>query len=322
MQAQCFDRADLERLRALCVLRESDVPECTEPWQVSAAVGADVIITGWGTQRITREMLEAAPDLKLICHGAGSVKHLIDADEFMRRNIRVCTARAALAAGVAEFAFGMMLVSMKGVWRLHAATSQGIWDRDAVLPFLREPYGATVGIVGASAVGREMIRLCKTLELASILLYDPYVGEEEAAALGVEKVELDDLMRRSEVVLVHTPATEQCRHIINARNLALLKDGAIFINTARGMCVDESALIGALQTRPILACLDVTEPEPPEPDSPLWRLPNCILTPHVAGAVKENILRQGHLVVEQIEAFVEGRAISGELDLRIHERLA
>ena len=211
---------------------------------------------------------------------------------------------------------------MKGVWQLHAATLAGTWDRTPGDPWIREPYGATVGIVGASCVGREMIRLCKALDLAAILLYDPYVTPEQAESMGVEKAALDDLMRRSDVVSLHTPNTDETHHIINAENLALMRDGAIFINTARGACVDEQALIAELRKGRMLACLDVTDPEPPEAGSPLYTLPNCILTPHVAGAVRQNCRRQGKLVADEIEAYVSGRPIQHEIDLSRHHHLA
>lgn len=322
MQARCFTDADLARIAAATAFQPAVLDENTDQGQEAAIAGAEIAVTGWGSCPLTEPMLDAAPGLKLVCHSAGSVRGLVDAALFRARGIRACSARSALATGVAEFCFGMMLVSMKAVWQLNAATSSGTWDRSAVMDWVREPFGATVGIVGASEVGREMVRLCSTLELAAILLYDPYVTEDEARSLGCEKVELDTLMRRSDVVSLHTPAIEACRHLINAQNLALLKDRAIFINTARGMCVDEQALIAELEKGRILACIDVTDPEPPEPDSPLYRLPNCILTPHVAGAVKENTFRQGGLVADQVEASVAGRPLPGEIDLAKFDRLA
>jgi phosphoglycerate dehydrogenase-like enzyme len=333
MERRCFAEEDLRRLDAATALQRAETDSCSDDGQLAAIAGAEIAVTGWGSRPITQAMLDAATGLKLLCHSAGSVKSLIDAEQFLRRGIRVCTARQALAVGVAEFAFGMMLVSMKGVWwKVRGATwstaeggcttAQRKWDRSAMIEWIREPYGATVGIIGASNVGREMIRLCKTLSLAAILLYDPYVSEAEARDLGTAKVDLDELMRRSDVVSLHTPATEECRHLIDARNLALLKDHAIFINTARGMCVDEQALIAELEKRRILACIDVTDPEPPAEDSPLYKLPNCILTPHIAGAVKENTFRQGRLVADQIEAYVRGTVLRGELDLKRHHVFA
>ncbi len=317
LQTKTFLEAHLQQIEQMTRLHRSEGGECTDEWQLGAIAGADIIVTGWGTRPLTTAMLDAAPNLKLMCHGAGSVRHLINARELQARGIRVCTARTANATSVAEFAFGMMLVSMKNIWPcVRGGQRQNLRER------MREPYGATVGIVGASAVGREMIRLCQTLALEAILLYDPYVSPEQAQAMGVQLASLDDLMRRSDVVSLHTPAIEACRHIINGQNLPLMKDNGIFINTARGMCVDEDALIKELNTGRITACLDVTFPEPPVEGSPLYTLPNCILTPHIAGSVKENILRHGQLVTEQIDAFIRGENITDELDLTQFDRIA
>lgn len=322
MERRCFRAVDLERIEYVAALRHPDVDEPDDVWQVEAIDGAEIAITGWGSRCISDAMLNAAPGLRLVCHSAGSVRSFVDEARFRERGIRVCSARTALAVGVAEFAFGLMLVSMKGLWGIREAIAGGRWDRDEAARWMREPFGATVGIVGASAVGREMIRLCKSLDLAAILVCDPYLSMQDAAALGVEKAELDELMRRSDVVSVHAPDIPATRHLIHARNLALLRDRAVFINTARGACIDEAALIAELEKGRIVACLDVTDPEPPAPDSPLYRLPNCILTPHVAGAVKENTWRQGRLVADQIEAYAAGRPLPGELDYAEFGRMA
>jgi phosphoglycerate dehydrogenase-like enzyme len=321
MEQGCFAENDLERISAVTDFVPAQTEDLTEETQLAAMSGADIIITGWGSHAVTTEMLDEAPQLALMCHSAGSIKHLVN-EAFVERGITVCSAASALAVGVAEFAFGQMLMSMKGVWQHTALTQEGRWNREESLKWMREPHGATVGIVGASWVGREMIRLCKNLDLASILLADPYVSGEEAWALGATKVELDELMSRSDVVSLHTPATEECRHIINARNLALMKDYAIFINTARGMCVDETALIAKLEKGRLLACIDVTDPEPPRPDNRLFSLPNCILTPHIAGAVKENRQRQGALVADEVEAFTAGCPPISSVDLTQRHRIA
>ena len=322
MQRQCFAGSDIARLADLTDFQPAQHSELDEAKQCDAIGGAAIIITGWGTLAITPAMLDAAPGLKLMCHSAGSIKHLIG-EQFIARGIRVVSAAPALAVGVAEFAFAMMLTSMKAAWHCYLNTLDGKWDRAASQDWVREPYGAVAGIVGASFVGREMIRLCKCLSLEAILLYDPYVSREEAQALGVEKVDaLDDLMRRSDVVSLHTPNTDECQHIINARNLALMRDHAILINTSRGRCLDEAALIAELEKGRLWACLDVTDPEPPEPGSPLYSLPNCVLTPHIAGAIKENCHRQGNLVTNQIEAYVRNGRPDIEVDLSQLHRLA
>ncbi|MBI5091371.1 MAG: hydroxyacid dehydrogenase [Candidatus Hydrogenedentes bacterium] len=320
MQQRVFAGADLDRIRAVTDLAEACDDTFTADDQLAAMRDADVIITGWGSHPITTVMLDAAPNLKLMCHSAGSIKHFIN-ESFATRGIRVCSAAAALAVGVAEFAFGLMLMSMKAVWLYRDATRRGEFSQTGQLDWVCEPYGATVGIIGASAVGREMVRMCRSLALGAILIYDPYLSCEDAAAMGAEKTELDDLMRRSDVVSLHTPPIEACRHIVNARNFALLKDRAIFINTSRGMCVDEAALIAELQAGRLFACLDVTDPEPPAPGSPFYTLPNCVLTPHIAGAVKENTRRQGALIADEVEAYTTGRPLRHEVDLaRLHLR--
>ncbi len=314
MQEMCFSDVDLARIAAVTELRKAQADEMTEDVKQAAIAGAEIMVTGWGTDSLEPAVLDAAPGLRIMFHTAGSIKHLVSPD-FPARGIRVCSARYALASGVAEFAFGMMLVSMKAAWQCHAMTSAGQWQRDGIINAIREPCGATVGLVGGSCVGRQMIPWCKMLDLEALLLYDPYVSGEEAASWGVEKVELDDLMRRSDVVSLHTPDTDECEHVINADNLALMRDGAIFINTARGRCVDEDALIAELEKGRLWACLDVTHPEPPVADSPLYALPNCVLTPHVAGSVKQNCHRQGKLVAGQIESYVNGENIFEEIDL-------
>jgi len=322
MERRCFHHTDLKRIESVALLRHPDVDEPDDAWQRTAIAGAEIAITGWGSRRISDAMLDAAPTLRLVCHSAGSVRSFVNETRLRERRIRICSARTALAVGVAEFAFGLMLLSMKGLWHIQEAIARGRWDRDDAAGWMREPFGATVGIVGASAVGREMIRLCRSLEFGAILVYDPYLSTEEASSLGVEKTELDDLMRRSDVVSLHAPDIPATRHLISARQLALLRDRAVLINTARGACIDEAALIAELEKGRIVACLDVTDPEPPASDSPLYRLPNCILTPHVAGAVKENTWRQGRLVADQIEAYVAGRPLPGELDLDEFDRMA
>ncbi len=314
MQDRVFSERHLARLGELVALTPARDDEITPDGQLSAMTDAEIILTGWGTHALSDAMFDAAPGLKVMCHSAGSVKHLLPPG-FAARGIRVTSAAPALAVGVAEFAFGLMLMSMKAVWACIAATNAGRWEREPVMDWICEPHGATVGIIAASSVGRELLRLCKTLSLKSILLYDPFVSEEEAARLGVEKVSLEELMRRSDVVQLCAPNLPATRHMINAEMLARMRDKAIFINTSRGALVDEAALIAELEKRRILACVDVTDPEPPAPGNPLYTLPNCILTPHIAGAVKQNIRRQGASVVEQVEAFVAGRPMPCEVAL-------
>jgi phosphoglycerate dehydrogenase-like enzyme len=154
-------------------------------------------------------------------------------------------------------------------------------------------------------VGRRVLQLLAHFDV-QVLLYDPYVTAEEARSLGAEKVELDELFARSDIVSVHAPALPETRHLVNAARLALMKDGAVLINTARGALVDEAALVEELRRRRLWACLDVTDPEPPPPGSPLLSCPNLTLTPHLAGSIGRARARLGALAAEELRRFFAG----------------
>ena len=182
-------------------------------------------------------------------------------------------------------------------------------------------YRRTVGIVGASRIGRRVIELLRHFDYR-ILLYDPLVGPEGAAALGAEKADLDPLMARSDIVSLHAPSLPETRHMIDARRLSLMKEGATLINTARGALVDEAALIDRLKTGAIHAVIDVTDPEVPEASSPLYDLPNVFLTPHIAGAIGLERTRLGEMAVDEIARFVAGRPLDFEIRKADLERIA
>jgi len=267
--------------------------------------GADACMTCWGSVRITKEILDEAPDLKIVAHAAGSVKGIVS-DEVYERDIVVTTAAPSIGIGVAEYALGLMITAGKRAFWLAEETSRGGWRSAEEIAKGVEMYDTTVGVIGAGFVGRHLLRLLRNFD-CRVLLCDPYVSAEQARELHAEKVELDDLMRRSHIVTLHTPNIPATHHMINAANLKLMRDNALFINTARGACVDEAALIEELKTGRITACLDVTDPEPPAADSPLRSLPNVILSPHVAGSIAHNLKRQGVYAVREIRNVLSGK---------------
>jgi phosphoglycerate dehydrogenase-like enzyme len=165
-----------------------------------------------------------------------------------------------------------------------------------------DPRGCTVGVISASQVGRCLLKLLPQFDMRA-LLYDPYVTAEQAKALNAEKVELDALFERSDVVTCHAPSIPATKHMVNAARLAKMRDGAVFINTARGTCVDENALIAELQKKRIWAFLDVFDPEPPPPESPMYRCPNLTLTPHIAGSTGRGRLRLGEQACKELRSF-------------------
>lgn len=283
---------------------------------------AEILVTGWGAPPFDGTALAQAPRLRLIVHAAGTVKGLIDEDVF-DAGIAVSHAAEANAVPVAEFTLAAIIFAGKQVFRfrdLYAADR----NRARIHRLQGEPIGnyrRTVGIVGASRIGRRVIELLRHFDYR-ILLYDPLVGPEGAAALGAEKADLDPLMARSDIVSLHAPSLPETRQMIDARRLSLMKEGATLINTARGALVDEAALIDRLKTGAIHAVIDVTDPEVPEASSPLYDLPNVFLTPHIAGAIGLERTRLGEMAVDEIARFVAGRPLDFEIRKADLERIA
>lgn len=336
---QCFAGADLERLqtRYEVVLPSrpaaSDGPDAFARYAATGAAGPDhpelrllqenftrhaasveAMVTGWGTPPMTVAMLDAARRLKVIVHAAGSIRGLLPA-EVWTRGIRVGTANGALATGVAETTLGMIIAGLKGFFPARDWTRQGNWHdprlgTDRVVT--RELFGTIVGVISASKVGQHLIHLLRQFEV-DILLHDPLVTEERARALGVRRVTLDELVRRSEVVTLHAPSLPSTRHLLRREHFRAMKDRAIFINTARGAIVDEAALVAELKTGRISAFIDVTDPEPPSKDHPFRTLPNVVLTPHIAGATSNGCRRQGRSAVDQLLEVADGRPMHGEV---------
>jgi phosphoglycerate dehydrogenase-like enzyme len=171
-------------------------------------------------------------------------------------------------------------------------------------------YNATIGLISLGVIARSLLKLLAPFEL-NVLVYDPFLTDVEAAELGVENVTLDQLFRRSDVVSLHTPLRPETDRMITGEHLASMKQGATFINTARGAIVREEEMIQVARHRSDLQfVLDVTDPhEPPVPDSPLYELPNVVLTPHIAGSAGGECRRLGRYMVQELERFVAGEPL-------------
>ncbi|ANM08533.1 MULTISPECIES: hydroxyacid dehydrogenase [unclassified Rhizobium] len=283
---------------------------------------AEILVTGWGAPYVGPEIAAAAPRLRLIVHAAGTVKGIID-DAIFEAGITVSHAAEANAVPVAEFTLAAIIFAGKRAFRfrdLYIADR----NRDRTYPMQREAignYGRTLGIVGASRIGRRVIELLKPFRF-ELLLFDPMLDAAEAAGLGTEKVDLDELMRRADIVSLHAPSLPATQHMIDARRLSLLKNGATLINTARGILIDEAALLLELKTGRIDAVIDVTDPEIPEPGSAFYDLPNVFLTPHIAGAIGLERARLGEMTADEIERFVSGRPLLYQIRRQDLENIA
>ncbi len=244
---------------------------------------AEVIFSGWGGPYLDETLLNAAPNLKIVFYGAGTIRKIVS-EAFWDRGVRICSAWAANAVPVAEFTLGQILLSLKRTW--HFAITSQLEGKHVPRTEVPGAYGSTVGIVSLGQIGR---RVCKLLQPFDVRLiaYDPYTDPQTAAALGVELVSLDDVFQQADVVSLHAPNLPETRGLITGDHFASMKQDATFINTARGAIVREDEMIDVLrQRRDLYALLDVTSPEPPVPDSPLFALPNVRGSPHTSPAPK------------------------------------
>ncbi len=282
---------------------------------------ADGCLTSWGVACLDRDVLAAAPKLKAMSHMGSSIKRFVS-DALWERGIHVTSAGIALAKTVAETTLGLMLVGQKQIWPLGRHVREGGWRDSPVWDrwYSRELFRKEVGIIGASNVGRHLIKLLEPFE-TTILVYDPYLDENQASKLGVIKLELDDLVQRADIISLHTPATEETYQMLNARRLKMMKDDALLINTARGTLIEEKALIEELEKGRFFAFLDVTDPEPPSLDSPLRKLENVVVTPHIAGCI-DNCNQMGELAVEELRRFFMGEPPVYQIKPELLKRIA
>ena len=327
----------LSRLETSFEVARNDRDEDFTAAEVSARIGGcDGLVTGWGAtdpgalrpraaMPLTPAIMDAADRLKIIAHAAGSVRHMLGAvwrDYIAPRGICVFTATVEIGYNVAETALGLMIMSSKRLLEsaLHVRHTAGWRARDIAVDE-QHLFGATVGIVGASDVGRRVLRLLRPFNVRA-LLYDPYLDAGEAHSLEVEQVALDDLFARADIVTLHAPSIPETEHMVGAAQLRLLRDGALLVNTARGSLIDQEALIREAGSGRIRVALDVTTPEPLPGDSPLRAMPNVIITPHLAGQGRYGHLRIGAATLQALEDFFAGRPVTGAIEHARWKRLA
>jgi phosphoglycerate dehydrogenase-like enzyme len=314
--AMLFPAPAVERLRRIADIDVSLVAERFEdPRLAEVLPGVDVLITGWGCPPLDEALLAAAPRLRAALHAAGSVKGLVT-PACWERGLLISSAADANAVPVAEYTVAAVLLAGKGVFALRERyRSERTFTIGKIEPSIGN-YGRRVGIVGASRIGRRVIDLLAPYDL-QILLYDPYTRVE-----GVAQVGLDELLSSCDIVSLHAPATHETRHMLDRARLALMPDGAVLINTARGEIVDTDALVAELKSGRLSAVLDVTEPEPLPTDSPLFDLPNAFLTPHVAGSHGNELARMGATVLDELERLASGFPLAHQVTHDDLERVA
>jgi len=279
----------------------------------------EVMFSGWGAPTMDETFLAAAPRLRAVFYGAGSIRRCFTPAAWAR-GIAVTSAYGMNAIPVSEYTLATILLSLKQVWHYTRVT-----PRERCWPQRRPmagAYGSTVGLVSLGMIGRLVRERLRPFDL-QVLAYDPFLGADRSAELDVEPVSLEALFQRADVVSLHTPWLPETEGLITGELLAAMKPYATFINTARGAVVREGEMIEVLRARPDLtAMLDVTYPEPPAPGSALFDLPNVILTPHVAGSMDLECRRMGQLMIEEFDRWSRGEPMHWSLTREQAARMA
>ncbi|MES2463097.1 MAG: hydroxyacid dehydrogenase [Armatimonadota bacterium] len=277
----------------------------------SLLADVEVIFSSWGAPILDPEFLAAAPRLRALFYGAGATGGMIHPQAF-ERGIVVTSAAAMNGIPVAEYTVASIIFGLKQAFRFaREIKAEGAYPRGK--HHVAGAYGSTVGLVSLGAIGRAVCERLKMLNV-SVIAHDPFVSPEEAVALGIELVSLQDVFARADVVSLHTPWLPETERLIRGSHFAAMKEGTSFINTARGAVIAEDEMIAVLTERPDLtAILDVTFPEPPVPGSPLYTLPNVFLTPHIAGSLDGECLRMGQEMVAEFERWIRGETLHWQI---------
>jgi glyoxylate reductase len=262
------------------------------------------------TDRIDPTLLDSGPRLKVVSNFAVGFNN-IDVAAATERGICVGNTPGVLTDATADMAFCLLITAARRVVEGHAYSLSGAWKTWEPLGHLGQDLaGRTIGIVGMGRIGFAMAQRCRGGWGMQVLYHDVYKSERAEKELGARQVDLDTLLRESDFVSVHTDLNEKTRGMFGAEAFKKMKRTAVFVNTARGPLVDEKALHDALKSGTIFAAgLDVTDPEPPKPDNPLLKLPNCVVAPHIASATVQTRNAMAEIAADNVIAGVTGQPL-------------
>ncbi len=263
-----------------------------------------------GYDKVTREVLETCPDLKIILSVRDGPEENIDLDACTEMGIPVLFSAGRCANSVSELTLALMLNMSRPIIKTNNYIRKNKWTywmRDIVgMPF--ELYGKTLSIVGLGRNGQLLAKSCAALGM-NVIAYDPYVPKEVADQLGVKIVSLEDAMSQGDYISLLARVTPESKGMIGKKEIALMKDNAVLINTGRSALTDESAIVDALKEGKIRACLDVFDKEPLGEESPFYEIEEdrLILTPHIAGISADRIPHQYSNLFESYNLFLQGK---------------
>ncbi len=290
---------------------EVDVKPGLSPADLRAIIGEYDGLAIRSATKVTRELLDAAPKLKVVGRAGIGVDN-VDIKSATARGVVVMNTPYGNAITTAEHAIAMMFALARQIPEASASTKAGKWEKNRFMGV--ELTAKTLGLIGCGNIGSIVADRAQGLRM-KVIAFDPYLTEKRARDIGVEKVELAELFARADIITLHTPLTESTRNILSAEAIASLKPGVRIINCARGGLVDEAALAEAIKSGHVAgAALDVFEVEPAK-DSPLFGLENVVCTPHLGAATaeaQENVALQ---VADQMSDFLLTGAVSNAINM-------
>ncbi|MDL2233884.1 hydroxyacid dehydrogenase [Ruminococcaceae bacterium OttesenSCG-928-L11] len=323
-----YDAATLQKLREQLVLPETVYRKADLPGSEAALAQVEYVFSTWGMPELTdEEIAQYFPSLKAVFYGAGTVQAF--ARPFLQRGIRVFSAWGANAVPVAEYTVAQIILAGKGFFQGIRIQEEGTGDPLAARKAARAyndtfpcNYNVKVGILGVGMIGSLVCRLLQAYEM-DVLVFDPFASDEKLAELGATRADLDTVFAECQTVSCHIANLPATVGMLKYEHFSRMKPNGTFINTGRGAQVVEADLIRALREEPNrTALLDVTYPEPPEPDSPFWTMPNVLLTPHIAGSMNNEVARMGAYMEAEFRDVLAGKPCRYEITEKMLETMA
>ena len=317
-----YDQETVKNLQGLTGIEKKIYSKADVLREPALFAQVEFVFSTWGMPEFSEdEIRQCFPSLKCVFYGAGTVQKF--ARPFLACGVKIFSAWAANAVPVAEMTVAQIILSNKGYYltsRLYHA--QGRDAARKAFAKCKGNYGETVGIIGAGMIGKLVIEMLKAYNL-KVLVFDPFLSDDKAKALGVEKCDLQTLFERCFVVSNHLANNEQTQGMLNYVHFSRMRENAVFINTGRGAQVVEDDLVRILKERnDLTALLDVTYPEPPVENHPFYTLPNCFLTPHIAGSAGDEVARMGKYMLDEFDKYLSGKATKYEVTEDMLERMA
>jgi len=281
-----------------------------------------IIFSTWGMPAFTEEEIKSIfPELECVFYGAGTVQNF--ARPFINCGVKVFSAWAANGVPVAEYTVAQIILAGKCFFT--QTRNMARQDHRAARELKGDcfgNYGEKIGIIGCGMIGSLVAERLKSYDL-NVLAFDPFLSEERAESLNVTRVSLDELFSQCRVVSNHLANNEATQGMLKYEHFSSMPKYGTFINTGRGAQVVEDDLVRALRERADLtAVLDVTFPEPPEEDHPFYTLPNCFLTPHIAGSIGGEVVRMAEYMADECEKYLNGKPTKYGVSMKMLETMA